>query len=75
MYKKRFDVVRRRRGFGVLSLTIGALHDCTKRVDPYLSMVTPGAPSATPWNILQACCSDRGKGRSGLECRWRKKNM
>lgn len=26
----------------------------TKSVSPYLSMVTPGTPSETPWNTLYA---------------------
>ena len=37
--------------------TIGSRHDCTRRVVPYLSTVTPGTPSETPWSTRHACAA------------------
>ena len=34
--------------------TMGLRQLWTKSVSPYLSMVTPGTPSETPWNTLYA---------------------
>jgi len=42
--------------------TTGLRHDWTKSVEPYLSTVTPGFPSATPCMTRYACL-DAGRIR------------
>ena len=48
--------------------TTGLRHDWTKSVEPYLSTVTPGFPSATPCMTRYAClgCGEDSVRQSGM---------